>query len=138
MTGLLRHFAFAGILLSAANSLLAQDASKPADSKRAEQQATAPERVRITDGVTKGELIKRVNPKYPKAARKRHIEGSVVMKGTITKDGVLNDLQVVSGDPLLAQAALDAAKKWKYRPYLKDGQAVDVETQITVNFQLSQ
>jgi len=59
------------------------------------------------------------------------------MRATIAKDGTISDLQLVSGDPLLTQAALDAVKKWKYRPYLKDGQAVDVETQITVNFQLS-
>jgi protein TonB len=82
-------------------------------------------------------LIKKVRPKYPKQARKQHVEGTVIMRATIAKDGTISDLQLVSGDPLLTQAALDAVKKWKYRPYLKDGQAVDVETQITVNFQLS-
>ena len=88
--------------------------------------------------VTPGKLIKKVPPKYPKQARKKHIEGTVVLRATITKDGNIGDLQLVSGHPMLAQAALDAVKKWKYRPYLKNGQAVDVETEITVNFQLSQ
>jgi len=87
--------------------------------------------------VTPGVLIKRVAPKYPKQARKKHIEGTVIMKATITRDGDIADLQLVSGDPLLAQAALDAVKNWKYRPYLKDGQPVEADTQITVNFALA-
>lgn len=87
--------------------------------------------------VTKGELIKRVNPKYPKQARKKHIEGTVVMKATITKSGDIGNLELVSGDPLLAKAAMEAVKEWKYRPYRLMGQPVDVETQITVNFELS-
>ena len=88
--------------------------------------------------ITPGKLIKRVAPKYPKQARKKHMEGQVILKGSITKTGDVVDLQIISGDPLLTQAAMDAVKKWKYRPYLKDGQAVDVDTQITVNFRLSQ
>lgn len=87
-------------------------------------------------GVTEGGLIKRVSPKYPKEARKKHIEGAVILTGTITKDGEIADLLVVTGDQLLAQAAMDAVKNWKYRPYLLVGKPVWVKTQITVNFKL--
>ena len=85
--------------------------------------------------MVKGELIKKVPPKYPKQARKQHIRGTVIMHAMITKEGSVADLQVVSGDPVFVQAALDAVKTWKYRPYRLGGQPVDVETTITVNFE---
>jgi protein TonB len=122
-------------LLSAAISLPAQQASEP-PSKELPPDQTEPT-LGTVPAVTPGKLIKSVAPKYPKEERKKHIEGQVILKGTITKTGDVVDLQLVSGQPLLVQAALDAVAKWKYRPYLKDGQAVDVETQITVNFSLS-
>lgn len=87
--------------------------------------------------VSPGILIKKVPPKYPKQARKQHLEGTVVLRATITKEGEISDLRLVSGEPMLAEAALEAVKKWKYRPYQKDGQAVAVDTEITVNFALS-
>ena len=88
-------------------------------------------------GVTQGLLIKKVQPKYPKEARKKYVQGSVVMHASISKTGVVTDLQVISGDPLLVPSALKAVKQWKYRPYLLEGQAVEVETEITVNFMLT-
>jgi periplasmic protein TonB len=97
----------------------------------------APLGVPDSTGVNTGLLIKKVNPKYPKKARKQKIEGVVVLKAKITQDGDIVDLSVVSGDPLLVQAAVDAVKQWKYRPYLRDGQPVEVDTEITVNFRLS-
>jgi TonB family protein len=87
-----------------------------------------------SSGVTPGVLVKRINPKYPKAARKKHIRGKVLLKGTITKEGDVTDLSVVSGDPVLVDAALEAVKQWKYRPYLLQGKPVEVDTQIVVNF----
>jgi len=87
--------------------------------------------------VSPGILIKRVPPKYPKQARKQHLEGAVVLRATITKEEEISDLRLVSGEPMPAEAALEAVKKWKYRPYQKDGQAVAVDTEITVNFALS-
>ena len=92
--------------------------------------------MRITQGVTQGLLVKRVNPKYPKEARKEGIQGVVILTAKIGKHGDIADLSVVSGDPLLAKAAMDAVKKWKYRPYLLLGQPVEVQTQIQVNFVL--
>jgi TonB family protein len=103
-------------------------------------QTTSPPAQEISDSaelVTPGKLIKRVAPKYPKQARKQHIEGTVVMRGTITAQGDVIHLQLESGNPLLTDAAMDAVKKWKYRPYLKAGKPVEVETTITVNFALA-
>jgi len=87
--------------------------------------------------VTKGWLTKKVNPKYPKEARKKRIEGAVVVNATISKDGDVTDVQVVSGHPLLTQAATDAVRRWKYHPYYFLGKTVDVKTTITVIFQLT-
>jgi len=96
-----------------------------------------PQGVPDSAGVTPGQLIKRVAPVYPRKARKKKIEGVVFLKAKITTDGDVADLSVISGDPLLVQAAIDAVKQWKYRPYLQDGKPVEVDTEIKVNFQLS-
>lgn len=85
-----------------------------------------------------GLIVKKVNPTYPEAARKAHIQGEVVLRATIGKTGTVENLQAVSGPPELAPAAIEAVKQWKYRPYMKDGHAVEVETDITVNFTLAQ
>ena len=96
-----------------------------------------PQRVRVSSGVTAGLLIRKVSPVYPKKARKKHIQGVVIMTATISKNGDIVGLTLVSGDPLLAEAAMDAVKQWKYRPYFLKGEPVDVETQIQVNFTLA-
>jgi TonB family protein len=95
-----------------------------------------PQRVRVSQGVSTGLLITRVQPQYPDDAREAHIQGAVVLKALIDANGNVEDLTLVSGHPLLAPAALEAVKQWKYRPYSLNGQPVKVETQITVNFQL--
>ena len=115
----------------------AQDQSSPPPPPQTQAQPGVPERVRVSAEVTAGLLLERVNPKYPKKARKKHIQGVVVLSAKITKDGDIADLSVISGDPLLARAATDAVKQWKYRPYLRRGKPVDVETHIEVNFTLS-
>lgn len=96
-----------------------------------------PERVHVARGVTTGLLIKRVNPEYPEKARRKRIQGTVVLHALIGKEGDIVDLTTVSGDPLLAKAAIKAVKQWKYRPYLFQGKPVDVDTEIQVNFTLS-
>ena len=95
-------------------------------------------RVRVSQGVSTGFLIAKVAPTYPAEARSARIQGTVVMQAVINKTGDVESLELVSGHPLLAPAALEAVKQWKYRPYLLNGKAVTVETQITVNFALSQ
>ena len=90
--------------------------------------------LRISQGVTRGLLIKRVQPRYPQAALASHAEGSVQLEATISQDGSVVNPRVLSGDPLLAGAALEAVRKWRYKPYSLDGNPVEIQTQITVNF----
>jgi protein TonB len=113
-----------------------QDQSTPAPTQP-QSQPELPNRVRVSSGVSAGLLLKRVNPVYPKTARKKHIQGVVIMSATIDKNGDIANLVVVSGDPTLAKAATEAVQQWKYRPYLLQGQPVEVETQIQVNFTLA-
>jgi periplasmic protein TonB len=95
------------------------------------------QRVRVSQGVTAGLVIKRVNPTYPPLARTARVQGSVVLAAVIGKDGTIQNLHVLSGHPLLTQAALDAVKQWRYKPYILNGEPVEVDTQVTVNFTLS-
>jgi TonB family protein len=83
-----------------------------------------------------GLIVKKVNPQYPEAAKKAHIQGEVVLRATIDTKGNVENLQVVSGPTELAPAAVEAVKQWKYRPYKKGGRAVEVDTDITINFTL--
>jgi len=90
--------------------------------------------VRISQGVSQGLLIKRVSPKYPAAALAVHAEGAVQIEATIDKEGNVTNLKVLKGDPVLARAALEAVRQWRYKPYYLDGAPVEIQTQITVNF----
>jgi protein TonB len=92
--------------------------------------------LKVSQGVAQGLQIKRVQPEYPAAARQSRIQGAVELQATIGKDGSISSLKQLSGDRVLGRAALDAVKQWKYRPYLLDGQPVEIQTQITVNFKL--
>jgi TonB family protein len=95
------------------------------------------QRVRVSQGVSTGLLVSKVSPVYPPDARAARIQGTVIMKALINKAGDVESLELVSGHPMLAPAAMDAVKQWKYKPYLLNGKAVEVETQITVNYTLS-
>ncbi|MGB7863478.1 MAG: energy transducer TonB, partial [Candidatus Sulfotelmatobacter sp.] len=95
------------------------------------------QRVRVSAGVSEGLIVSKVPPIYPERARQARITGTVVLKALINQAGDVESLSLISGHPLLAPAAMDAVKQWKYRPYLLNGKAVNVETQITVNFALS-
>ena len=90
--------------------------------------------LRISQGVSQGLLIKRVQPKYPQAALAAHTQGAVQIQAFINKEGSVVNLKVLSGDPTLAHAALEAVRQWRYKPYYLDGQPVEIETQITINF----
>jgi protein TonB len=88
--------------------------------------------------VIQGLRIKDVTPTYPPLARAARVQGSVVLAALIGKDGAIQNLRVISAaSPLLIQSALDAVKQWRYRPYLLNGEPVEVDTTITVNFTLS-
>lgn len=94
----------------------------------------APGTIRISQGVSQGLLIKKVQPVYPAIARQVHRQGSVQLLATIDKSGNTTKVQVLNGDPMLSRSAVDAVKQWKYRPYLLNGSPVEIETQITVVF----
>src|SRR5271155_129517 len=96
-----------------------------------------PQRVRVSQGVSAGLLVRRVNPNYPPLARQARIQGQVVLRAVISKDGSIENLTLVSGHPMLAPAAIDAVKQWKYKPYLLNGEPVEVDTEVLVNFTLS-
>jgi protein TonB len=96
-----------------------------------------PQRVRVSQGVSQGLLIRKVTPNYPPLARQARIQGQVVLQAEISKEGTIQNLQLISGHPMLAPAAIEAVKQWRYKPYLLNGEPVAVETQVVVNFSLS-
>jgi periplasmic protein TonB len=89
-----------------------------------------------TSSMLQGSLIRRVDPAYPPMARAARIQGTVVLAAVIAKDGTMENLRLISGHPLLVQAAIGAVSQWRYRPYILNDVAIEVETQITVNFVL--
>ncbi|PYX80899.1 MAG: energy transducer TonB [Acidobacteria bacterium] len=97
----------------------------------------APQRVRVSQGVSQGLLIKKIQPPYPPLARQARIQGQVVLQAEISKDGSIQNLRLISGHPMLAPSAIEAVKQWRYKPYYLNGEPVEVETQITVIFSLS-
>jgi periplasmic protein TonB len=97
-----------------------------------------PSRIRQGGAVTQASLVNRVQPNYPPLARQTRISGTVRLHAIISKDGSVQQLEVMSGHPLLVQAALDAVRQWKYRPTTLNGEPVEVDTTIDVIFSLNQ
>jgi TonB family protein len=98
-----------------------------------------PEKPRtMSEGVMEAALLNKVQPQYPVAARSMHIAGIVRLRAIIGKDGSVRDVEVLSGNPILAQAALASVRQWRYRPTELNHEIVEVETEITVNFILQQ
>ena len=87
--------------------------------------------------ILEGSLIHRVLPTYPYPAKITHVQGPVVLAAIISKDGRIENLQLISGHPLLAGAAIEAVSQWRYKPYILNGEPIEVETRITVNFTLA-
>jgi len=83
-----------------------------------------------------GNLIYKVQPVYPPLARSARIQGSVLLRAIISRSGTIENLNVISGHPMLVGAAIDAVRQWRYRPYILNDEPVEVETQVTVNFSL--
>ena len=84
-----------------------------------------------------GNLIYRVQPIYPPIARLARIQGTVELRAIVSKAGTIENLVVLRGHPMLVAAAMDAVRQWRYRPYLLNGEPIEVETEVTVNFILS-
>ena len=87
--------------------------------------------------IMEGNLIYRVQPQYPPLARQARIQGMVVLRAMISREGKIENVQVISGHPLLVKSAMAAVLQWRYRPYYLNNEPVEVETQVTVNFTLS-
>jgi protein TonB len=95
------------------------------------------ETLKVSQGVSQGLLTRRVQPSYPASAMQMRIQGMVVLQAVISKEGAIKDLKVLSGEAVLARAAVDAVRQWKYKPYYLNGDPVDIQTQINVNFRLT-
>jgi TonB family protein len=109
-----------------------------AESKPIQSAEMKAKRVRVSQGVSQALVVSMVQPTYPDEAKVARIQGTVAMRAVIGKTGDVEKLELISGHPMLAPAAMDAVKQWKYKPYLLNGNAVEVETQVTVNFALAQ
>ena len=103
-----------------------------------EVKPATPQRIRVGGNVQAANLIKKITPPYPPLAKQARIQGTVRFTAIIGKDGTIQNLQLVSGHPLLVPSATEAVKQWVYRPTLLNGEPVEVITQIDVNFTLSQ
>jgi periplasmic protein TonB len=110
--------------------------AQTAESKPAPAASRPAPKFRVLQGVAARNLTRKVDPIYPPEARARHIQGDVLLEGTITRQGDVTGLQPVKGDPLLVEAAMEAVKQWKYKPYKLNGQPVDVSTTFKISFHL--
>jgi periplasmic protein TonB len=98
--------------------------------------AEAPKKVNISAGVAVGMLLQKTQPVYPPIAKAARVSGTVVLQATISKTGSIENLRVISGPAMLQQAAMDAVKTWRYKPYLLNNEPVEVETTVNVIFSL--
>ena len=108
----------------------------PPPPKPAETQKPTSAPIAVGGDVQMAKLVRRVIPLYPPIARSARISGIVRLIGTIGKDGVIRNLQLVSGHPMLARAALEAVQQWVYKPTLLNGNPVEVIAPIEVSFTL--
>jgi len=120
-----------GLTPNSDSSALSAIGNAPASVPKASNQV-----IRVSQGVSEGLILKKVAPRYPAQALQMRLEGSVQMQATVAKDGSISNVKVLSGDALLARSAVEAVKQWKYKPYYLDGEPVDIQTQITINFKL--
>jgi TonB family protein len=126
-----------------ANSATAPVASVPTDARPVESipsaspaTSKAPGLVKVPESVAEGLLIKKVDPNYPDQAREQKLEGLVQLRANINKSGDVTDVKAVHGNAILAEAASNAVKQWKYKPYFVNGAPANIETAITLTFKL--
>ncbi len=113
-------------------------AAPPPPPPKPVEKPPTPQRIRVGGNVSAANLIKKITPVYPPLAKQARIQGTVRFTAIIGKDGTIQNLQMISGHPLLIAAAQDAVRQWVYKPTLLNGEPVEVVTQIDVNFTLSQ
>ncbi len=93
-------------------------------------------RMRVSSGVTTGLLLKKVEPTYPPLAKTARVQGTVILHAIISKTGTIEGLTLISGPAMLAPAAIDAVKQWRYKPYLLNGDPIELDTTVEVKFTL--
>ncbi len=111
---------------------------QPASEVEAETVANSQRAIEIPEATAQQELLHRVEPEYPEAAREQKIQGAVVLEIQIGADGSVEGVEVVSGPPLLAQASTEAVKQWKFKPRVVNGRAAEMQTRVTFDFRLPQ
>jgi protein TonB len=99
-------------------------------------QLATPKKISVSTGVMAGNILSKIDPAYPAIAKAARIQGTVILSATISKTGTIENLTVLSGPPMLAQSALDAVRNWRYKPYLLNGQPVEVQTTVNITFTL--
>jgi protein TonB len=92
--------------------------------------------INLPEDLSQALLLQKVTPSYPEQALKAGLQGAVVLQAWIGADGSIRDLKLMDGSLLLGQAAVKAVRQWRYRPYLRNGVAVEAQTYVTVNFRL--
>jgi TonB family protein len=117
-------------------SALALRMDVSAEKNEKANEKTTDRTVKVASGVIAGNAIEQKKPVYPAEAKENHIEGAVVMKAIISKEGTVKELQILSGPKELRAASLDAVREWKYRPYVLNGDPTEVETTITVSYNI--
>jgi protein TonB len=105
-------------------------ARTPADNSK------KPLKLRVAQGVAERMVLHKVPPHYPEDAKQNHITGDVILDFTVDRSGNVTGLKIVSGHPLLAPAAVDAVEQWKYKPFLLNGEPVEVETTVKISFRM--
>jgi TonB family protein len=132
------------ISLLGSTTVFSQDSPKDAchppntstEEAQARASATKPKVIRVGSNVAASNLIHQVAPEYPPIAKTAHISGTVLLHAVIGKDGTVEDLQYVSGPPLLMKSAMDAVRQWQYKPTFLNGEPIGVDTTISVVFTL--
>lgn len=131
------------VMLCAGGPLRAQDAPTPAPPADKPDAAATPApkpiatRIRIGGNVAAAQMTHQVQPKYPKEAKQKHISGTVILHAVIARDGHVQELQYISGPPLLMRSAMDAVRQWRYKPTKLQGEPVEVDTTISIVYTLS-
>lgn len=120
----------------AAPSTAPTDSALSSQGSPGSNQNGTPKMVRVAQGVMEGLIVHMVNPAYPTEAKVNHIQGDVLLLATIGKDGRIHNLRAVSGHPVLVEASIGAVQQWRYRPYTLNGEPVEVETTIKVQFHM--
>ena len=130
-------FALVFVLVVSATLCPPAHTTAPGGSAQTTPAPASPNRISLSSGIAAANLTHKITPAYPAYAKANRIQGAVVLQTVIDKQGRVAEVKTLSGHRYLAPAAVDAVRQWRYRPYLLNGNPVEVETTVTVNFNLT-